>query len=90
MRRSFLHTQGITCNLLDLTFKHHLHKMHPSPAAYSAFLGETAMWTGVVTGGWLVGGRAGACAFRPLLVAALSGPARPLPAHARAQARPTR
>nr|BBG40173.1 hypothetical protein [Parachlorella kessleri] len=43
-------SQGITCNLLDLTFKHHLHKLHTSPAAYSAFLGDTAMWTGIVTG----------------------------------------
>lgn len=42
--------QGITTNLLDLAWKHYLHRLHASPAAYSAFLGDTAMWTGIVTG----------------------------------------
>ncbi|EFN55123.1 hypothetical protein CHLNCDRAFT_134175 [Chlorella variabilis] len=42
--------QGITTNLLDLAWKHYLHKLATTPAAYSAFLGDTAMWTGIVTG----------------------------------------
>ncbi|KAL3142921.1 hypothetical protein ABBQ38_003208 [Trebouxia sp. C0009 RCD-2024] len=42
--------QGLTTNLLDVAWKQHLHMLHPSPAAYSAFMGEVAMWTGLVTG----------------------------------------
>lgn len=42
--------QGITTNLLDLAWKHYLHKLATTPAAYSAILGDTAMWTGIVTG----------------------------------------
>jgi len=42
--------QGITTRLLDVTWKHYLHKLHTTPAAYAAFLGDTAMWTGIVTG----------------------------------------
>lgn len=42
--------QGITTNLLDIAWKHYLHRLATTPAAYSAFLGDTAMWTGVVTG----------------------------------------
>lgn len=42
--------QGITTNLLDLAWKHYLHKLASTPAAYSAILGDTAMWTGIVTG----------------------------------------
>lgn len=42
--------QGLSTNLLDVAWKQHLHMLHPSPAAYSAFMGEVAMWTGVVTG----------------------------------------
>jgi AAA family ATP:ADP antiporter len=47
--------QGITTNLLDLAWKHYLHKLATTPAAYSAFLGDTAMWTGIVTGARAVG-----------------------------------
>ncbi|KFM23748.1 ADP,ATP carrier protein 1, chloroplastic [Auxenochlorella protothecoides] len=43
-------SQGITSNLLDLAWKHHLHRLATTPAAYSAILGDTAMWTGIVTG----------------------------------------
>jgi ATP:ADP antiporter, AAA family len=42
--------QGITTRLLEVTWKHYLHQLHSSPAAYAAFLGDTAMWTGIVTG----------------------------------------
>lgn len=42
--------QGITTRLLEVSWKHYLHKLHASPAAYAAFLGDTAMWTGIVTG----------------------------------------
>ena len=42
--------QGITTRLLDVTWKHYLHQLHATPAAYAAFLGDTAMWTGIVTG----------------------------------------
>lgn len=42
--------QGITTRLLDVSWKHYLHKLHTTPAAYAAFLGDTAMWTGIVTG----------------------------------------
>ena len=44
--------QGITTNLLELAWKHYLHRLATTPAAYAAFLGDTAMWTGVVTGAW--------------------------------------
>ena len=42
--------QGITTRLLEVTWKHYLHQLHTTPAAYAAFLGDTAMWTGIVTG----------------------------------------
>lgn len=42
--------QGITTRLLEVSWKHYLHKLHTTPAAYAAFLGDTAMWTGIVTG----------------------------------------
>jgi AAA family ATP:ADP antiporter len=44
--------QGITTNLLELCWKTHLHRLHTTPAAYAAFLGDVAMWTGLVTGAW--------------------------------------
>lgn len=46
--------QGVAFNLLDLAWKHHLHRLVASPHAYAAFLGETAMWTGVVTGAMML------------------------------------
>eukprot|EP00887_Chlorella_sp_A99_P002570 scaffold6.g2570.t1 len=47
--------QGITTNLLDIAWKHYLHRLATTPAAYSAFLGDTAMGG---AGGWEVeGGR---------------------------------
>ena len=42
--------QGITTRLLEVSWKHYLHQLHSTPAAYAAFLGDTAMWTGIVTG----------------------------------------
>ncbi|KAK9837115.1 hypothetical protein WJX81_003871 [Elliptochloris bilobata] len=42
--------QGLSSNLIEITWKSYLHKLHPSPAAYSAFMGDVAMWTGIVTG----------------------------------------
>ncbi len=33
-----------------MAWKSHLHMLHPSPAMYSAFMGDVAMWTGLVTG----------------------------------------
>eukprot|EP00891_Asterochloris_glomerata_P002727 jgi/Astpho2/2727/e_gw1.00050.92.1_t len=42
--------QGLSTNLLDIAWKTHLHMLHPSPGAYAAFMGEVAMWTGIVTG----------------------------------------
>ncbi|EIE27375.1 plastidic ADP/ATP translocase, partial [Coccomyxa subellipsoidea C-169] len=42
--------QGLSTNLIEIAWKSHLHMLHPSPAAYSAFLGEVATWTGIVTG----------------------------------------
>lgn len=47
-------SQGITSNLLDLAWKHHLHRLAVTPGAYSAVLGDTAMWTGMVTGGLML------------------------------------
>jgi len=35
---------------LQVAWKNHLHMLHPSPAAYAAFMGNVAMWTGIVTG----------------------------------------
>lgn len=43
-------SQGLTTNLLDLAWKTHLQMLHPTPTAYAAFMGEVAMWTGIVTG----------------------------------------
>ena len=42
--------QGITTRVLEVSWKHYLHLLHPSPVEYAAFLGDTAMWTGVATG----------------------------------------
>ncbi len=42
--------QGVCTNVLDLAWKSHLRILHPTPAAYSAFMGEVAMATGLVTG----------------------------------------
>lgn len=67
--------QGLSSNLIEIAWKSYLHKLHPSPAAYSvrpgangpvgesfcrsslitatctqAFMGDVAMWTGIVTG----------------------------------------
>ena len=42
--------QGITTRILEVSWKHYLHLLHPNPVAYAAFLGDTAMWTGVATG----------------------------------------
>lgn len=42
--------QGVCTNVLDLAWKSHLRLLHPTPAAYSAFMGEVAVATGVVTG----------------------------------------
>lgn len=42
--------QGVTTRLLEVSWKHYLHQLHATPAAYAAFLGDTAMWTGIVTG----------------------------------------
>lgn len=46
--------QGVCTNVLDLAWKSHLRLLHPTPAAYSAFMGEVAMATGVVTGGLML------------------------------------
>ncbi|KAK9809771.1 hypothetical protein WJX73_004591 [Symbiochloris irregularis] len=43
-------SQGLTTNLLDMAWKSHLHMLHSTPAAYAAFMGDVAMWTGIVTG----------------------------------------
>ncbi|KAK9829542.1 hypothetical protein WJX72_006395 [[Myrmecia] bisecta] len=42
--------QGISTNLIDIAWKNHLHMLHPTPGAYAAFMGDVAMWTGIVTG----------------------------------------
>ncbi len=34
----------------QVAWKGHLHMLHPSPALYAAFMGDVAMWTGIVTG----------------------------------------
>ena len=60
-RRCLRRVQGITTNLLELAWKHYLHRLASTPAAYSAFLGDTAMWTGIVTGGRCGGGAVPAC-----------------------------
>jgi AAA family ATP:ADP antiporter len=41
--------QGLTTRILEVSWKHYLHVLHPGPVAYAAFLGDTAMWTGVST-----------------------------------------
>lgn len=79
--------QGITTNLLDLAWKHYLHKLATTPAAYSAFLGDTAMWTGIVTGARIMrhggAGAAGQLAGASTLdQAGAQGRARQLCAHA--------
>lgn len=43
-------SQGLSTNLIEIAWKSHLHMLHPSPAAYAAFMGDVAMWTGMVTG----------------------------------------
>ena len=35
---------------LQVAWKGHLHMLHPSPAMYAAYMGDVAMWTGLVTG----------------------------------------
>lgn len=40
--------------LLQVAWKNHLHMLHPSPQAYAAFMGNVAMWTGIVTGSLMV------------------------------------
>jgi len=47
-------SQGIATNLLEVAWKNHLHMLHPSPQAYAAFMGNVAMWTGIVTGSLMV------------------------------------
>eukprot|EP01026_Neomeris_dumetosa_P060086 TRINITY_DN5642_c0_g2_i2.p1 TRINITY_DN5642_c0_g2~~TRINITY_DN5642_c0_g2_i2.p1 ORF type:complete len:664 (-),score=81.95 TRINITY_DN5642_c0_g2_i2:1086-3077(-) len=42
--------QGITINLMGFVWKIHLKMLHPSPAAFSQFMGDVAAWTGWVTG----------------------------------------
>ena len=41
--------QGLSTNLIEIAWKSQVHLLHPSPAAYSAIMGDVAMWTGVVT-----------------------------------------
>ena len=38
----------------QVAWKNHLHMLHPSPQAYAAFMGNVAMWTGIVTGSLMV------------------------------------
>ena len=42
--------QGLSANLIEIAWKSQVHLLHPSPAAYSAVMGDVAMWTGIVTG----------------------------------------
>ena len=42
--------QGLSANLIEIAWKGQVHLLHPSPAAYSAVMGDVAMWTGIVTG----------------------------------------
>ena len=42
--------QGLSANLIEIAWKGQVHLLHPSPAAYSAIMGDVAMWTGIVTG----------------------------------------
>jgi len=42
--------QGLAGNLVEIAWKGHVHLLHPSPSAYSAVMGDVAMWTGLVTG----------------------------------------
>lgn len=37
-----------------MAWKNHLHMLHPSPQAYAGFMGNVAMWTGIVTGSLMV------------------------------------
>lgn len=42
------HTECVLAH--QVAWKNHLHMLHPSPAAYAAYMGDVAMWTGIVTG----------------------------------------
>lgn len=47
---SIRHDWTLVPRAVQVAWKNHLHMLHPSPAAYAAFMGNVAMWTGIVTG----------------------------------------
>jgi hypothetical protein len=46
--------QGLTTNLMEFAWKSHMRLLYPSPQDFTAFLGDVATWTGVVTGGLML------------------------------------
>lgn len=42
--------QGLCTSLMEFAWKCHIKLLYPSPADFTGFLGDVAMWTGVVTG----------------------------------------
>lgn len=40
---------GISINLLEVTWKSHVRTLYPDPQGYSAFMGDISNWTGVAT-----------------------------------------
>lgn len=46
-------SQGVCTSLLEFAWKAELRRLLPTPALFNAFMGDVAMWTGLVTGGMM-------------------------------------
>ncbi len=46
--------QGLCTSLMEFAWKCHIKILYPSPSDFTAFLGDVATWTGVVTGSLMV------------------------------------
>lgn len=46
--------QGLCTNLAEFAWKSHLRVLHPTPQAFSMFMGDVATWTGIITVGMMV------------------------------------
>ncbi|CAG9461395.1 unnamed protein product [Pedinophyceae sp. YPF-701] len=42
-------SQGVCTTLLEFAWKSELRRLHPTPQAFSAFMGDVAAWTGITT-----------------------------------------
>ncbi len=53
--------QGLCTSLMEFAWKSHISLLFPSPAQFTAFLGDVSMWQGVVTGALMVRVRVRVC-----------------------------